>query len=213
MTYCNYSNQEKYPFILPELPFDKNDFMPHFTSETFDYHHGKHHNAYVTNLNKLLENNNEYKNLDLEEVIAKSCTHNQSIFNNAAQIWNHSFFWNSIHPSKNHNPTGNILKQIEQDFGNYDKFTKEFKEAAISQFGSGWAWLVYSLSEGKLKIVKTANAETPITDGLHPIIACDVWEHAYYIDYRNKRPDYIDSFLNNMINWEFAEINLANIQK
>lgn len=212
MTYCTNSNQKKYPFILPNLPFDKNDFAPHFSPETFDYHHGKHHNAYVTNLNKLLENNEEYNGLDLEAIIDKSKNHHQGIFNNAAQVWNHSFFWHSIHPKAKRQPSGEILKQIEKDFGSYENFSKEFKEAATTQFGSGWAWLVYSPAEKKLKIVKTANAETPITDNLHPIIACDVWEHAYYIDYRNKRPDYIDSFLTNMINWEFAEQNFSYSQ-
>ena len=192
---------------LPELPYALDALAPHLSKETMEYHYGKHHQTYITNLNNLIKGT-EFENSTLEEIVKKS---SGGVFNNAAQVWNHSFFWYSIHPTKNHQPHGNILRQIEKDFGSYENFSKEFKEAATTQFGSGWAWLVYSPTEKKLKIVKTSNAETPITDNLHPIIACDVWEHAYYIDYRNKRPDYIDSFLNNMINWEFAELNFSKI--
>lgn len=207
MTYCDRSNQEKYPFILPNLPFNKNDFKPHFSSETFDYHHEKHHNAYVTNLNKLLENNQDMHNEDLETIIKTSKNSNAAIFNNAAQVWNHSFFWYSIKPGGGGKATGKILLQIEKDFGSYTNFENEFKQAAISQFGSGWAWLVYN--NGKLQIVKTSNANTPVTDGMRPILNCDVWEHAYYIDYRNKRPDYLDIFMKHMINWDFANKNFS----
>lgn len=205
MTYCKHSNQTNYPFILPELPFDKNSFLPHFSSETFDFHHGKHHMAYVTNLNNLLQNHQELTQKSLEEIIEISSKDNSlaPIFNNAAQIWNHTFFWHSIKPQGGGKPGEKLMAQIAEDFGSFENFLAEFKQAAISQFGSGWAWLVWH--EEKLKIVKTANADTPITKSMHPILACDVWEHAYYIDYRNKRPDYVSCYLENMINWEFAE--------
>lgn len=206
MTYCKNSNQEKYPFILPDLPFNKDDFKPHFTAETFEYHHGKHHNAYVVNLNNLLHDNREMMDLDLESIILASNNSNAAIFNNAAQIWNHTFFWHSISPKGGGRPEGDILAQIERDFDSYEKFASDFKQAAISQFGSGWAWLTYK--DGALHIVKTANAATPITDGHEPIIACDVWEHAYYIDYRNRRPDYLSVFIDHMINWDFALLRL-----
>lgn len=206
MSYCDHSNQEEYPFELPKLPFAKDAFNPHFTAETFEYHHEKHHNAYVTNLNKLLDDNKEMTDMDLEDLIIASSTSSPAIFNNAAQIWNHSFFWYSIKPNAGGNPSGNIAEQIDKDFGSYEAFAEQFKQAALTQFGSGWAWLVYH--QNKLQIVKTANAETPITKGMQPIIACDVWEHAYYIDYRNKRPDYVSTFLDHMINWDFAEMHL-----
>ncbi|PCJ23918.1 MAG: superoxide dismutase [Fe] [Rickettsiales bacterium] len=206
MTYCDHSNQEEYPFKLPELPFAKDAFAPHFTPETFEYHHEKHHNAYVTNLNKLLDANKELTDLDLEGLIVRTNASNAAIFNNAAQIWNHSFFWYSIKPGGGGKPEGEMLEAIEKDFGSYENFAAEFKAAAIGQFGSGWVWLVYH--NEKLKIMKTSNAETPITQGAFPLIACDVWEHAYYIDYRNKRPDYVSSFLDHMINWEFGLMHL-----
>ncbi|XVN43047.1 MAG: superoxide dismutase [Candidatus Rickettsia vulgarisii] len=208
MTYCNHSNQTSYPFILPELPYGKGDFVPHFSSETFDYHYGKHHQAYVTNLNNLLQNESNWQKKTLEEIITSLSTDSSktAIFNNAAQIWNHSFFWHSIKPAGGGKPTGKMLEMINKDFGSYENFVTEFKQAAVSQFGSGWAWLV--LNNGKLEIVKTANAETPITKNIKPLLACDVWEHAYYIDYRNKRPDYVSIFIDHMINWEFAEKHL-----
>jgi len=207
MTYCTNSNQAKAPFVLPDLPFDKKAFAPLFSAETFEFHHEKHHSAYVTNLNNLLASAPEYANISLEEIIAKSHNVNPGIFNNSAQVWNHTFFWHSIKPNGGGKPTGKILEQIEKDFGSYDNFVTEFKQAATTQFGSGWAWLVFH--DGKLKIVKTANAETPITSNMHPILACDVWEHAYYIDYRNRRPDYVTAFIDHMINWDFAAIHLS----
>jgi Fe-Mn family superoxide dismutase len=207
MSYCDYSNQKKHPFKLPDLPFEKDAFAPNFSAETFDYHHGKHHNTYVTNLNNLLKDNNQLDNLDLEQIIEKSHNSNNAIFNNAAQVWNHSFFWQSITPKGGGKPAGNIAEAINKDFSSYDNFAAEFKQAALTQFGSGWAWLVFNPSENKLNIVKTANAETPLTQGLKPLIACDVWEHAYYIDYRNKRPDYVSTFIEQMINWDFAEMH------
>ena len=209
MIYCSKSNQKSYPFILPELPYGKGDFVPHFSAETFDYHHGKHHQAYVTNLNNLLANDPGLQKMTLEDIIISSSSNSSqtAIFNNAAQIWNHSFFWHSIKPKGGGKPTGKILEQINKDFGSYENFVNEFKQAATTQFGSGWAWLV--LNNGKLQILKTANAETPITKSIKPLIACDVWEHAYYIDYRNKRPDYVSIFIEHMINWDFAEARLA----
>ena len=208
MTYCDHSNQEKFPFELPELPYEKDAFEPHFSPETFDYHHGKHHNAYVTNLNNLLEDNREMHGLDLEQIIKTSHNTNNAIFNNAAQIWNHTFFWHSIKPGAGGIPTGDMLDKINKDFGSYEEFAKQFKQAALTQFGSGWAWLVLNNKNDKLEIVKTANAETPLTDDMAPLIACDVWEHAYYIDFRNRRPDYVSIFLDHMVNWDFASMHM-----
>lgn len=207
MTYCDHSNQEKFPFKLPELPYERNAFEPYFSPETFDYHHGKHHNTYVTNLNNLLEENKEMHGMDLEQIIKTSHNTNNAIFNNAAQIWNHTFFWHSIKPGAGGAPTGDMLDKIEEDFGSYKEFAKQFKQTALTQFGSGWAWLVLN-KNNKLEIVKTANAETPLTDNMYPIIACDVWEHAYYIDFRNRRPDYVSVFLDHMINWDFASMHM-----
>jgi len=206
MPYSKQANQAAYPFVLPELPFDNNEFEPHFTKETFDYHYGKHHQTYVTNLNNLLKEKIDLQYLNLEELIQQTVNTNQPIFNNAAQVWNHSFFWHSIKPQGGGKPTGKILEQIIKDFGNFENFYNEFKQAAISQFGSGWAWLVFH--DNKLQIVKTSNAETPITKSMKPLLACDVWEHAYYIDYRNKRADYVSIYIENMINWQFAEDNM-----
>ncbi len=209
MIFCHKADQQSYPFILPELPYRKDDFVPHFSAETFDYHYSKHHQAYVTNLNNLLQNNQILQKKSLEEIIISSST-NQSevaIFNNAAQIWNHSFFWHSIKPQGGGKPSGQILKRINQDFGSYENFVTEFKQIAVSQFGSGWAWLVDN--NGKLQIIKTSNAETPITKSIKPLLTCDVWEHSYYINYRNNRPDYISAFIDHMINWQFVEENLC----
>ncbi len=211
MTYSKEANQRNAPFVLLPLPYSKDVFTPHFTAETFDYHYGKHHQAYVTNLNNLLEKDHNFASQDLETIILNSAaSNNTSIFNNAAQVWNHSFFWHSIKPSGGGKPEGEMLTQIEKDFGSYDEFAKNFKEAAVTQFGSGWAWLVYC--EDRLQIVKTANAETPITRKMQPLLACDVWEHAYYIDYRNKRPDYVSIYIDHMINWDFALENMKKVK-
>jgi len=209
MTYCSKSNQSSYPFVLPELPFNKNGFEPYFSAETFDYHHGKHHQSYVTNLNNLLQNNAELSNKSLEDIILSSAGSNLGIFNNAAQIWNHSFFWYSIKPNGGGKPSGILLDTIVRDFGSFEHFIDEFKQGAVSQFGSGWAWLVYK--DAKLAIMKTANAETPITQNIQPLLACDVWEHAYYIDYRNRRHDYVSTYIQYMINWDFAAMHFNNI--
>lgn len=207
MNFCDHSNQEKYPFELPALPFEKDAFTPYLSPETFEFHHEKHHHTYVINLNNLLKSHSKMQNMDLEQIIKESAN-NIAIFNNAAQIWNHSFFWYSMKPNGGGKPTGEILEYIERDFESYENFAELFKQAALTQFGSGWAWLVYNSDEEKLEIIKTANADNPFTKGYYPLIVCDVWEHAYYIDYRNKRPDYVSTFIDHMVNWDFAETNL-----
>jgi Fe-Mn family superoxide dismutase len=189
-------------FTLPPLPYDKNALAPHISSETLDYHYGKHHQAYVTNLNKLTEGKPE-ANKSLEEIIKTS---EAGIFNNAAQIWNHTFYWSSLKPNGGGQPTGDLLAAITRDFGSFDKFKEEFSNAAATQFGSGWAWLV--LNGGKLSVTKTANADLPLKHGQKPLLTIDVWEHAYYIDFRNARPKYIETFLTHLANWDFALENL-----
>ncbi|AGJ01818.1 superoxide dismutase [Rickettsia prowazekii] len=207
MTYCSKANQPSYPFILPDLPYDKESFKPHFTRETFDYHHGKHHNSYVQNLNNLIKDREELLKKDLEEIIEWSSQNAEvAILNNASQIWNHTFFWYSIKPHGGGKPSGKVFEQISKDFGSFEQFCAQFKQEAVGQFGSGWTWVVYH--DNKLQIIKTSNAGTPIVNFMKPILACDVWEHAYYIDYRNKRSDYIDIFIRHMINWKFVEDNL-----
>jgi superoxide dismutase, Fe-Mn family len=190
-------------FELPELPWAKNALSPHISEETLDYHYGKHHAAYVKNLNGLVEGNSQLAGKSLEEIIKSS---DGGVFNNAAQVWNHTFYWNSMKPGGGGKPTGAIADAIQQSFGGYDEFRKQFAQAAATQFGSGWAWLV--ADGGKLEIVKTPNAETPLTTSKKPLLTIDVWEHAYYIDFRNARPTYIDTFLDHLINWDFANANL-----
>lgn len=204
------ANQNSYPFSLPVLPYDKTSFGKLLSAESFDYHYSKHHNAYVVNGNKLLENDNKLHNKSLETLITELANDDtkQSIFNNLAQIWNHSFFWHSITPNQSQKePSGKLLDQINIDFGDLENFKTQFKQTGATQFGSGWVWLV--LDNKKLKIIKTANADSPITQNYHPIITCDVWEHAYYIDYRNARPDFLAQFIDNLVNWEFAEKNFT----
>ncbi|MFT6072412.1 MAG: Fe-Mn family superoxide dismutase [Alphaproteobacteria bacterium] len=195
-------------FTLPELPYAKTALEPHISSQTFDYHHGKHHAAYVNNLNNLVKDS-DLSTKSLEEIIhlAANDASKAGIFNNAAQVWNHTFFWNSMSPNGGGQPTGDIAEKITKSFGSFDAFTEQFKTAAATQFGSGWAWLVLD-SNNDLKIVKTANANTPLTDGLTPLLTLDVWEHAYYLDYQNRRPDFIATYLNSLVNWEFANSNL-----
>ena len=188
-------------FTLPELPYAKDALAPHLTPETLEFHHGKHHNAYVVNLNKLLEGKPE-ADKSLEDVIMAS---DGGVFNNAAQIWNHTFYWKSMKPNGGGEPTGDLKAAIERDFGSFAKFKEEFTAAATTQFGSGWAWLV--LENGKLKVTKTGNADLPMKHGQKAILTCDVWEHAYYIDYRNLRPKYVETFLNHLVNWDFAAEN------
>ena len=192
------------PFTLPDLPYAGDALEPHISANTLSFHHGKHHNAYVTNLNGLIEGT-EHEGKSLEEIIKSS---DGGVFNNAAQIWNHTFYWHSLSPNGGGEPSGALADQINADFGSFDKFKEEFSNAAKTQFGSGWAWLV--LENGKLKVTKTGNAETPITQGQIPLLTLDVWEHAYYLDYQNKRPDYIETFLNTLVNWEFAAENFSN---
>ena len=189
---------------LPTLPFAQNALEPYISEKTIKFHYGKHHNAYVDNTNKMITGT-EYENLSLEEIIKQSSRDEskKGLFNNAAQVWNHSFYWQCIKPGGGGIPTGEITELIEQIFGNYDAFVAEFKNAAMTQFGSGWAWLVM-LEDGKLEIRKTANAETPLIENCKPLLTVDVWEHAYYLDYQNKRPDYLDMFINKLINWDFV---------
>lgn len=197
------------PFHLPQLPFEESDFFPLLSKESFDYHYRKHHNAYVVKLNELVAGN-EYEKLNLKEIIIKSEKEDKTaIFNNAAQVWNHDFFWHSM--AKNggtNNITANAKRIIEESFGSVDEFKKKLQEGGVGQFGSGWVWVVLNKETGKLEIIKTPNAQTPLTNAnLKPVITIDVWEHAYYIDYRNKRPDFLNMFIENLINWNFFEQN------
>jgi Fe-Mn family superoxide dismutase len=195
-------------FTLPPLPFAADALEPHMSAATFSFHHAKHHQAYVTNLNNLIAGT-EFEKLSLEEIIHKTAGNpdKAGIFNNAAQVWNHTFFWHSLSPKGGKQPGGELAARLEKSFGSFDKFKEQFKAAAVSQFGSGWAWLVEE--NGELKITKTGNAETPLTKGQKPLLTVDVWEHAYYLDFQNRRPDFVDSFLNNLANWEFAAQNLG----
>ena len=208
MTFSSSANQNKYPFSLPELPYSKNDLMPYISSETLDFHHGKHHNTYVVNLNKLLETKSDMHDISLEEIVLKSEKDSSmsGVFNNAAQIWNHSFYWHCMKKNGGGEPSAEFKDILERDFGSFEKFVEDFKNAALTQFGSGWAWLVMN-PDKTLEIVKTPNAGTPITNGQIPLMTCDVWEHAYYVDYRNKRPDYVSTFMAHLINWDFVEQN------
>ncbi|MBU4067941.1 MAG: superoxide dismutase [Proteobacteria bacterium] len=188
---------------LPVLPYGKNALAPYISQQTIEYHYGKHHNAYVTNTNKLIEGT-DLSNQDLENIIKKTSkdTSMSSIFNNAAQVWNHSFYWACMKPGGGGPPSGAIAERIASDFGSYEKFAEQFKNAGITQFGSGWAWLI--LKDNHLEIMKTSNADTPLAHGLKPLLTVDVWEHAYYLDYQNRRPDYLASFLEHLINWDFV---------
>jgi superoxide dismutase, Fe-Mn family len=190
-------------FSLPPLPYDKNALAPHISAETLDYHHGKHHQAYVTNLNKALEGKPE-ANKSLEEVILAS---DGPVFNNAAQVWNHTFYWSSMKPNGGGQPAGDLADAIKRDFGSFEKFSEAFSNAAATQFGSGWAWLVLG-KDKKLAVTKTPNADLPLKHGEKALLTIDVWEHAYYIDYRNARPKYIETFLKSLANWDFALENL-----
>lgn len=192
-------------FELPPLPYPKDALAPHMSAETFDYHHGKHHQAYVTKLNELTAGKPE-ANKSLEELIK---TTDGGVFNNAAQVWNHTFFWNCMKPQGGGAPSGALADAITRDFGSFDKFKEAFSQAAATRFGSGWAWLV--ADGGKLAVVSTANAENPLQQGKTPLLTIDVWEHAYYIDYRNARPKFIETFLAHLVNWDFVAANFAKI--
>jgi Fe-Mn family superoxide dismutase len=194
---------------LPNLPYEKNALEPHISSQTLDFHHGKHHQAYVTNGNNLLEGT-EFADKSQEEIMIRTAgdAEKAGIFNNVAQVWNHTFYWNSMKPNGGGEPGGELFERIEKDFTTFDKFKSAWATAGATQFGSGWVWLVDY--QNKLEIVKTANAENPLTDGKKPLLTMDVWEHAYYIDFKNARPKYIDTFLDHLVNWDFAEANLKN---
>jgi Fe-Mn family superoxide dismutase len=196
-------------FTQAPLPFAKDALESSgMKAETFDYHYGKHHAAYVTNLNKLTEGT-EFENMSLEEVIHKSFgdASKVGVFNNAAQVWNHTFFWNCLTPGGGGAPTGELAAKIDAAFGSFDKFKEEFTNAATTQFGSGWAWLVDDA--GTLKVTKTPNAENPLVHGQKPLLTLDVWEHAYYLDFQNARPAFIKNFLDNLVNWDFVSHNLV----
>jgi Fe-Mn family superoxide dismutase len=190
-------------FELPPLPYAKDALAPHISAETLEYHYGKHHQAYVTNLNKLVEGKPEASK-SLEEIIKSS---EGGVFNNAAQIWNHTFYWKSMKPNGGGQPTGDLADAIKRDFGSFEKFAEEFTAAATTQFGSGWAWLVLN-ADKKLAVTKTGNADLPLKHGHKALLTIDVWEHAYYIDFRNARPKYIETFLKSLANWDFAAANL-----
>ena len=195
-------------FELPALPYAKDALEPHISANTFDFHHGKHHNTYVANLNNMTADT-DMASMSLEDIMKATAgdVSKAGIFNNAAQVWNHTFFWNSMSPNGGGAPTGKIADAINAAFGSFDAFKEAFKTAGMTQFDSGWAWLV--AKDGKLEVVKTPNAECPLTNGYTPILTCDVWEHAYYLDYQNRRPDFLEAFLNNLVNWDFANANLG----
>lgn len=190
-------------FELPALPFEKDALAPYISAETLEFHHGKHHQTYVTNLNNLVPGT-EFEGLSLEEIIVKA---SGGIFNNAAQVWNHTFYWNCLAPNAGGEPTRELGDAINATFGSFAKFKEEFTKTAITTFGSGWAWLVKN-ADGSLALVSTSNAGCPLTAGQTPVLTCDVWEHAYYVDYRNARPAYLEAFWA-LVNWDFAAKNFA----
>jgi Fe-Mn family superoxide dismutase len=188
---------------LPELPYTLDALQPHISKETLEFHYGKHHQTYVTNLNNLIKGT-EFENASLEDIVKKS---SGGIFNNAAQIWNHTFYWHSLSPKGGNAPTGALAAAIDKKWGSFEAFKTEFTKCAVGTFGSGWAWLVKK-PDGSLDLASTSNAATPLTTADKPLLTCDVWEHAYYIDYRNKRPDYLGAFWH-LVNWDFAAKNFA----
>ncbi|MEW0941828.1 MULTISPECIES: superoxide dismutase [Acinetobacter calcoaceticus/baumannii complex] len=192
-------------FSLPDLPYSHDALEPHISKETLEFHHDKHHQTYVTNLNNLVKDT-DLTDQSLEDIIVTTANDSTKagIFNNAAQVWNHTFYWHCMKPQGGGKPEDTLAAKIEADFGSYENFLKEFTNAAITQFGSGWAWLVTDQINGKLSIAKTSNADTPLAHGQIALLTIDVWEHAYYIDFRNARPKYIETFLENLINWEFV---------
>lgn len=194
------------PFTLPELPYAKDAFGDIISAETFDYHHGKHHKAYVTKANELIADDKKLSGAKLSEVIlAAKESSNKPLFNNSAQIWNHSFYWLGLSPEKQE-PTGKLKSMIEDEFGSTEDLLKKLKDEAVGHFASGWAWLV--LDKDKLKVTSLHDADTPLAHDMTPLLTLDVWEHAYYIDYRNARPDYVGALLEKAINWEFVAENL-----
>ena len=188
---------------LPALPYDRTALEPHISAETIDYHYSKHHQTYVTNLNNLIAGT-EFESADLETIVRKS---QGGLFNNAAQVWNHTFYWNCLKPNGGGAPTGKLAEAIDDAFGSFDAFKAEFSKTAIGTFGSGWAWLVQR-ADGSLALVSTSNAATPLTGTDKPLLTCDVWEHAYYVDYRKARPKYVEAFWN-LVNWDFVSAQMA----
>ncbi|MDG4574387.1 MAG: superoxide dismutase [Defluviicoccus sp.] len=195
-------------FELPPLPYAKDALAPHISANTLDFHHGKHHNAYVTNLNNLTKDT-PLASESLEGVIRAVAgdASKAGVFNNAAQVWNHTFYWNCMKPGGGGQPSAAVASALVSAFGSFEKFKEEFKNACVTQFGSGWGWLV--VADGALKITKTANADLPLAHGQTALLTCDVWEHAYYLDYQNRRPDYVQVFLDNLVNWDFVAQNLS----
>ena len=191
-------------FELPPLPYAIDALAPHISQETLEYHYGKHHQTYVTNLNNLTEGTDD-ANASLEDIIAKA---EGGLFNNAAQVWNHTFYWSSMKPGGGGAPTGEVADKVNSAFGSYDGFREQFAKAATTQFGSGWAWLVDN--GGSLEITQTSNADLPLKHGQKALLTIDVWEHAYYIDFRNARPNYITTYLDSLLNWDFVAQNLAS---
>ena len=196
------------PFSLPPLPYADTALEPLISANTLSFHYAKHHKTYVDNLNKLVEGK-DLASMSLEEIIRASSgkADMAGVFNNAAQVWNHTFYWNSLKPDGGGKPTGAIAAAIDKDLGGYDKFKADLTAAAVTQFGSGWAWLVSEA--GTLKIVKTGNAEVPLTKGQKPLLTIDVWEHAYYLDYQNLRAKYVETLIDKLLNWDFANQNFA----
>ncbi len=194
---------------LPDLPYDKDALEPHISARTLEFHYGKHHKAYVDKTNGMIEGT-ALADADLETIIKETAgkADQAGLFNNAAQAWNHAFYWQCMKPGGGGAPTGAVLEKINSDLGGYEKFAEALKNAGATQFGSGWAWLV--LRNEKLEIMKTPNAETPLAEGLTPLLTVDVWEHAYYLDYQNRRPDYLGAFVENLINWDFVNANLGS---
>jgi Fe-Mn family superoxide dismutase len=188
---------------LPALSYALDALAPHISKETLEFHYGKHHQTYVTNLNNLIQGT-EFADMSLEDIVKKS---SGGIFNNAAQVWNHTFYWDCLSPKGGGQPSGKVAEAINKAFGSFDKFKEEFTKTAVTTFGSGWAWLVKN-ADGSLALVSTSNAGTPMTAGQTALLTCDVWEHAYYVDYRNARPKYVESFWN-LVNWDFVAKNLG----
>ena len=189
-------------FELPKLPYEKNALQPHISAETLEFHYGKHHKAYVDKLNELAKGT-KFETMTLEEVIKNS---EGAMFNQAAQIWNHTFYWHCLSPNGGGEPTGKVAEKIKATFGSFEKFKEQFTATCVGTFGSGWGWLAQD-SAGNLKLVSTSNAQLPMTQGLTALLTCDVWEHAYYIDYRNARPKYVEAFWN-LVNWDFVAKNM-----
>ncbi|MBI4878352.1 MAG: superoxide dismutase [Planctomycetes bacterium] len=198
-------------FELPPLPWSSDALEPHVSAKTFSFHHGKHHAAYVNNLNKLVDGS-PLARKSLPEIIQETVNDaaKKGVFNNAAQVWNHTFFWNSMRPGGGGEPPAKVKDRLVQAFGGFDKFKEEFSTKATTLFGSGWTWL--TASGGKLEIVQTSNAGNPMTDGKTPLFTLDVWEHAYYLDYQNRRPDFVKTFLDHLVNWDFVLANMKNVK-